>query len=58
MLSGGGLRNEALDRLSAGRRNLAAVGHKAIADTLPVRDELPANREGVCHASAFVGWGL
>src|ERR1700683_4182412 len=57
-LTGGGLWNEALDRLSAGRRNLAGVGDKATADALSVRDELRADRQGVCHAGPFVGWGF
>jgi len=37
---------------------LAAVGRKASADALAVRDELGANRECVCHAGPLVGRGL
>jgi hypothetical protein len=55
-LPGSGLRDEALDRFSAGRRNLAAVGGKASADALAVRDELGADCQGVCHAGPLVGW--
>jgi hypothetical protein len=57
-LTGGGLRNEALDGLSAGGRNLAGIGDKASADTLAVWDELGADRQRVCHARPFVGWGF
>jgi len=54
MLAGGGSRNEALDGLAARRRNALGVGDKAITDALPIRDELPTDGEGVCHAGPLI----
>jgi hypothetical protein len=51
-------RVEALDRGTARRRNAVLVGEQAATDALTVRDELPANREGVCHTRLLVVLGV
>src|ERR1700685_1009965 len=48
------LRVEVRYRGAAGRRNAAAVGNKAGADALAVRNELTADAEGVTHAGLLV----
>jgi hypothetical protein len=53
-----GPRVEALDRRTACRRNAALVGKQAATDALAVRDELSANREGVCHTGLLVVLGI
>jgi hypothetical protein len=51
-------RVEALDCGTACRRNPLLVGDQAATDALTVWDELPANREGVCHTGLLVALGI